>query len=231
MVTLVPVLVVAAILVPCLIYLLRHRRHRRVRFMSTYEDLTRHEPSDMEYVRRRPYTDAGTSGRDSESQYDVGSIPSASMVHLDMVQRRASYATAASSNSIRPQSQSRLSPVDDPFADNSYYSSDASSLLVGQQGRANGGARSPSSVGGSRPPSRWGALSPTPTFPGPSPKRGAFSPVPTDTQSRRGSRPLTWHNYPTVESHQEESVDLTSPLEWADMEDPFANPNKRSTAD
>ena len=224
--TLVPIFVVVALLIPCLFYLLRiRRRPRRVQFMATYEDLARQSTSDMQYVRR-PYTDAiSGSGLDSESQYDTAttSIPSASLVHLDMVHHRraSSSRSAARPESYYTPSDSSTrqlhSPVQDPFADNAYYADPSTPLVSGGEPGAN--ERSAAS--------RWGrALSPTLTVPGPS-SSSPPPPPPTRVGTKRDSRPPTWHTYATVSTRQEDSVDLTNPMEWADMEDPFANPNKR----
>lgn len=222
-VILVPVLVVAALIVPCVLILLRIRRRRSVRFMSTYEDLTGHNTSDIEYqdALRRPYADT-LGGRDSESPfpYDMASIPSASMVHLDMAQgsRTGSAAAGVARADSRARSSPRLvSPVEDPFADRAPDESDAHAPLFAAYSSAPR-TRSPSSASSVRPASRWGTLSPVS-------RRGAYSPAPTD--SRAGSR--NGHS-PLVRGHSKHytdgSVDLTTPFEWDGMEDPFADPNR-----
>ena len=132
-VILIPVLIVAALIVPCVLILLRIRRRRSVRFMSTYEDLTGHNTSDIEYqdALRRPYADT-LGGRDSESPfpYDMASIPSASMVHLDMAQgSRPGSAVAVARADSRARSPRLVSPVEDPFADRAPDESDAHAPL------------------------------------------------------------------------------------------------------
>ncbi|GJE92389.1 hypothetical protein PsYK624_085430 [Phanerochaete sordida] len=161
-VILVPILVVGALLVPCILLLLRIRRRRQVRFMSTYEDLTGHRASGT-------YTDS--LARDSESPfpYDMASIPSASMVHRDM----------ASRGSSRAQTARGASPADDPFAD---APEDAHAPLFAEYAHARSDSAAPRtrspSAASSRPGSRWGTLTPM--------SRGVYSPAPTD--SRAGSR-------------------------------------------
>lgn len=208
-VVLVPALVVVACVIPCLIYILRVRHRRKVRFMSTYEDLTGHNTSDVEYQDniRHPYADTVAS----DSRYDMSSIPSASMVHLDIVQRRARAESRAQSNRLP-------TPVEDPFSDRP-DDSDASAPLFAGHERTDSRAtrtRSPSTVS-SRPPSRWGARTPSSTG---SRNKGGFAPVPT-SESTSGAR-----GGPGLPAQLE--VDLSSPFEWDGMEDPFADPNKHS---
>lgn len=170
-----PLIALTALLIPCLIYLLRLRRRRAVRFMSTYEDL---------HGARASLGDAPYADSLSDAHTDMASIPSASLVHLalDMgrarADSRATTRTTSRTNSRMGSSSSRgASPVDDPFAD-----PDARAPLVAPS------RRSPSSASAARPPSRWGASTSS---------RGAFSPVPTDAHHHQGlsvdlGAPLEW---------------------------------------
>jgi hypothetical protein len=163
----------------------------------------------------RPYADTLAS----ESRYDMSSIPSASMVHLDMLQRRARADSRAQSSS--PSGSSRLgTPLEDLFADHEPDTDVHASLFGRSESRGDMRTRSPSTLG-SRLPSRWGALGPGSTFSGGS-RKGAFSPVPT-SEARAGSGLRSGsRDVPQL------SVDLSSSFEWEGMEDPFADPNKHS---
>ncbi|EKM53216.1 uncharacterized protein PHACADRAFT_259419, partial [Phanerochaete carnosa HHB-10118-sp] len=216
-VILVPVLVVTALLVPCIFFLLRIRRRRQGHFVATYENLTVHNTSDTEYQPedslRPPYADT-LPRRDSGNPlpYDMPSIPSASMLQLDMAQVS------------RARADSRLvSPLEDPFADHV----DAHAPLYAEyyvHGRSDSRGsqsqtRSPSVASSTRTISRWNTLT------SPVSRRGAYSPAPTD--SRAGSR--SGHSLLTrghSKHHTDASVDLATPFEWDGMEDPFADPNK-----
>ncbi|KIP09373.1 hypothetical protein PHLGIDRAFT_126380 [Phlebiopsis gigantea 11061_1 CR5-6] len=145
------------------------------------------------------------SSRRSSRYGSAGSVPSAASAHRDMVQRHGTHLPAL---------------VEDPFGD----PVDVHTPLVGHA-RAESAARAPtptSSVG-----ARRGARSPALPSPSPGAKAGrrlsamsviGRSPSPLAMSTKAGSRPKS-----------AASVDLTNPREWADMDDPFADPNKRAT--
>ncbi|KAF7798061.1 hypothetical protein EIP86_009273 [Pleurotus ostreatoroseus] len=80
---LVPVLVTLLVILPCLILLVRWRRRKRVRFMPEY-GLAENQPN-ASYSGHEAYADSVTTTRDG-SQYDMVSVPSASMVHAELLQ-------------------------------------------------------------------------------------------------------------------------------------------------
>ena len=184
--------------------------------MSTYEDLTGHHPRDAEYADSlrpgRAYADS-VQGRDSVSpvSYDMCSIPSASLVHLDIDMARA-RADSRGAGSRGP------TPTEDPFADRpSPDEADPRAPLFSDYAHERSDSRG-SAASSVRPSSRWRAHTPVST-------RGAYSPAPTD--SRAGSRSGASSLFRGQSKRREDgSVDLATPFEWDGMEDPFADPNR-----
>lgn len=183
-------------------------------------------PPAYPYSVRRLSADSVATTR--ESQYDMCSVPDASMVHTELLQQRAPTTDLQAENP----------PTRDPFSD-SPEDDPRSPLFIQTNvprdpvGNARTSNASPVS---SRSQSRWGALSPTSSLSG--------------TLSRVRSRLGTLASSHSSQSHSHSpSESRTSPLspmlfadpsqisrsddpfadsDWSHMDDPFANLNARS---
>lgn len=203
---------------PILVCLVRRRRRKRVRFMSTYEDLTGYDTSDSpRMLQAGPRGVSWPETADSESQYDMCSIPSASSrVHLDIHARRASAAPSHASSSV----YSSADADDAPLVPVPGRKASSRSL------RADG-ATSPASVV-SRSKTWARALSPSFS----TSRKGAFSPVPSDSHSHPHTTPSIRPPQHSRDDSMEEIDIALSPtsrsIMWEQADDPFANPNQRS---
>ncbi|KAI0696612.1 hypothetical protein BC835DRAFT_1414163 [Cytidiella melzeri] len=224
-----PIVIFCVVVLPCLWFLFRLRTRKKVRFMATYEDMTGDIPS-YRYIPRAPYAETLSTINEYDSQWDMVSIPSARGVHTDM---------------LPVGTRSDLEGSSNPFADPS-DDDNAHSPLVGRgfprwYGRTRsetratspGSESSASMVASVAAPSRWGALSPSSVSSRSTSRLGSFSPVPLDSSTASKGSQLRLGVYSSRSSGQEQySSDgggVYSGSDFERMEDPFANPNKRSS--
>ena len=181
-------------------------------------------PPEQPYsVHRRSVESAATT---RESQYDMCSVQSASMVHTELLPRI--YESQGRVVASGPSQE----PTRDPFADNPeeelraplFVQTDVTSLNPDGRGLASpsphsGSARSPSST-------RWRALSPTTSLvdslhraasrlaPSRNESPSVASDVPVDPLS-----PMLYKNI----GRSSQSDDPFADADWDHMDDPFAN--------
>lgn len=218
---LVPILVVFLVVVPCVILVMRRRRRRAVRFMPDYGFVS--NPPDEPYSVRRASNDSVATTR--ESQYDMCSVPSASMVHTDLLPREGD----PPSGSLQPR---------DPFRDT--REDDVRSPLFVETNVPPAERETPSPAGSSHSRAGWRAFSPTSSIADSlhrarsrigtltSSHSGSRSPSDTRTESRADSRSspfILLHKSGGRASH---SDDPFADADWDHMDDPFANLGARS---
>ena len=179
-------------------------------------------PPDYPYSVRRVSNESVATTR--ESQYDMCSVPSASMVHTDLLPR-----------DYEPPSGSLTSPRD-PFADSPEDDVRSPLFIETNVPPVNTGERgSPSPSAGSTRSPGWRAFSPTSSIADSIHRArsriGTLASGHSDSRShsdsRAGSRsPFTMlHKSGASASHAD---DPFSDADWNHMDDPFANLNARS---
>ena len=222
---LVPILVFCLAILPCLWFLLRLRRRktRNKRFMTTFEDMTQVSQHPYRYSARAPYAETLTTIDESDNQSSFVSIPSARRVHADMMSGRS-----------RSASEAVYNPFADPSEEDSSQSLLASRGLPRWYGTARGGSRATSPAGESSssasiaPSNRWGAMSPSSLLSRSASRLAGFVSVPLRAESRAESRAGV-ESLASQSGHGFSSDTFNSDSDWELMEDPFADPNKRSS--